>query len=497
MTLALPETISSKRQPPDPEGTAAFMSRIGYSLEEALSDIIDNSIDAEAHSVLVRFIRGDDRVQQIVVADNGKGMSPAELHAAMQYGVRQKHARGDLGKYGIGLKAAAFSQCKSLSVLSMKAGKCAGRRWTLESIKDDWRLGELDPDQVRTVLSQDWMPVALKQKGTLVILDQLDSLQSSMSDFNKSLQKTINRLRIDLGLRFHRFIMKGRVSITLDTAAGIDEESDSPVEVTPLDPFGYKKSGRTGYPITFQLQISNAEVKADAHIWPAKSKDENYKLGSGKVAERQGFYFYRNDRLIKAGGWHQLQSDSEPHSSLARVLVEMPPELDSTFRLTVQKNDFNVPPEFIDAVRASKAGNTPFSDYLRSAQEVYRNAPEEEGIRAYPAGGIPKPLSTRLQKILYRNQSSGGKVEIDFRWKRLPADRVFLVDPGNQQVTLNSLYRDAVTGGNNSGADAPVFKTLLFFGLRELLEAGRISKKIREQSEVLNSMLREAIKCQA
>jgi hypothetical protein len=473
------------------------MSRIGYSLEEALSDIIDNSIDAKAKAVLVRFVCGKDRINQIIVADDGHGMLSDELHRAMQYGVRQPHRKDDLGKYGIGLKAAAFSQCRALSVLSRKAGEDSGRRWTIESIKDDWRLEELDAAQAGTILDIDWSPADLRKSGTTVILDKLDSLQSAMSDFSKNLQKTIMELKVDLGLRFHRFLQSGNLRIVIDVAKGLGSSPDTQIDVEPLDPFQYPKSGRKGYPATFELDVGRTKVKAVAHIWPAKSKDPNYKLGTGKVAERQGFYFYRNDRLIKAGGWHNLQSDSEPHSSLARVLIEMPPDLDSSFRLSVQKNDFNVPAEFIDAVRASKAGNTAFSEYLRAAQDVYRNAPEAEEVVFFPKAGVPTGLSKKLERLLAGDSERFSTHSIDIKWERMDLDCVFSYDSDELVLTLNSLFRHSITGGKNSAADAPVFKTLLFFAIRDLLSAGRVSKKRKERIEMLNGILLEALKCQA
>lgn len=473
------------------------MSRIGYSLEEALSDIIDNSIDAEAKAVLVRFICSKDRINQIIIADDGYGMLPDELHRAMQYGVRQAHRKEDLGKYGIGLKAAAFSQCKALSVLSRKAGKSSGRRWTIESIKDDWRLEELDAIQAAMVLDLDWSPVDLRKSGTTVILDKLDSLQSAMSDFNKNLQKTIIELKVDLGIRFHRFLQSGNLRISIDVTRGLGNPPDTQFDVEPLDPFRYPKSGKKGYPATFELEIGSTNVEAVAHIWPAKSKDPNYKLGAGKVAERQGFYFYRNDRLIKAGGWHNLQSDSEPHSSLARVLIEMPPDLDSAFRLSVQKNDFNVPTEFIDAVRASRAGNTTFPEYLRAAQDVYRNAPKSEQVVFYPKSGVPAALSRKLERLLLEHSENASAHPIDFRWERMDSDRVFSYDADEDALILNSVFRNSITGGKNSPADAPAFKAMLFFAVRDLPAAGRMSKKLRDRIELLNSILLEALKCQA
>jgi|ERR1017187_700006 signal transduction histidine kinase len=110
--------VRTERIPPDPKGAAQGMQRIGYSLEEAIADLVDNSIDARASKILIRFFRNETSITQVAIVDNGKGMNESALHNAMQYGVQTKHTQADLGKYGIGLKTASFSQCQSLSVFS-------------------------------------------------------------------------------------------------------------------------------------------------------------------------------------------------------------------------------------------------------------------------------------------------------------------------------------------------------------------------------------------
>ena len=124
-----------------------------------------------------------------------------------------------------------------------------------------------------------------------------------------------------------------------------------------------------------------------AHIWPAKSEKPEYKLGGGRVAERQGFYFYRNNRLIQGGGWNKVrESDSEPHFSLARVLIDLPPSLDAAFGLTIQKSKVVPPSPFKSLVKAAKAGNTTFEDYIAAADETYRDSTVQDTPEGHRAG---------------------------------------------------------------------------------------------------------------
>src|SRR6476619_4516699 len=95
---------------PDPEGLLAAISSLGYSMEDAVADLIDNAVDARADQVRVRILRNDKRLESVVIADNGRGMSAATLEKAMGFGVRSANGGIRLGKYGLGLKSASFSQ---------------------------------------------------------------------------------------------------------------------------------------------------------------------------------------------------------------------------------------------------------------------------------------------------------------------------------------------------------------------------------------------------
>ena len=152
-----------------------------------------------------------------------------------------------------------------------------------------------------------------------------------------------------------------------------------------------------------------------AHIWPPNAKDPQYKLGGGRVAARQGFYFYRNKRLIQAGGWNGWREhDAEPHSSLARVAVDMPPELDRHFRLNVQKSKVDVPPNFVSALEAARSGVTTFAHYVRDAVDVYRSAVTMPSTIPLTLGaGIPAISSEAPAKNSGRcDPSACGRVQV-------------------------------------------------------------------------------------
>jgi HSP90 family molecular chaperone len=120
---------------------------IGYSLESAVADIIDNSISADATRIDIRFGLAEERqeVPWLAIADNGSGMSDVELVEAMRPGGRDplaKRKSDDLGRFGLGLKTASFSQCRKITVVSRKDGATSARQWDLDFVRTCSRSSE-------------------------------------------------------------------------------------------------------------------------------------------------------------------------------------------------------------------------------------------------------------------------------------------------------------------------------------------------------------------
>ena len=118
------------------------MRAMGYSFESAVADIIDNSISAHAKDISVRFPI-DPSECYIAIYDNGDGMTAEELFDAMKYGSESKRdgrADDDLGRFGLGLKAASLSQCRRLTVASKKNGVVSAFVWDLDVVEQrrDW-----------------------------------------------------------------------------------------------------------------------------------------------------------------------------------------------------------------------------------------------------------------------------------------------------------------------------------------------------------------------
>lgn len=486
--------------PPDAGGVLTALARVGYDLEVALADIVDNSLDAQADTVLIRFLRTSGRLTSLVIVDNGHGIPEAGFDAAMGFGADTGKENSDLGKYGMGLKSASFSQSQAVTVLSGHGGEAAGRRWTTDNIRSGWICEHIDPTAAADHLSQDWGQLVLNGSGTVIRWDDLDAFRVARDRADGVLEDYFRRIALHLGLHFHRFLAAGRLQILVDAVNEETGDRGSARPIAALDPFGYPETGRRSYPRGFRLDIAGVgALDVEAHIWPRRSRHSGYILGGGKVSQRQGFYFYRNDRLIQAGGWNGWRDDAEPHSSLARVRVDLPGDYDDAFGLNLQKSSVSVPAGFFEALVVSRSDGTSFAQYLRDAIETYRRRsgrPAGPEAPLVPGAGITKSLARRLRRMAVVNSGDPAR-SVTLAWKTLPESEFFRLDRDNDTLHLNTRYRSAVMLGKRGGpADAPLVKTLLFLLLETELSRERSSATSRDWLTKCQTMLVAAARTQ-
>jgi hypothetical protein len=470
------------------------LRQIGYSLEQSLADLVDNSVNAGASTVVIRFLHDGGQVRAVAVADDGCGMGASELQQAMRFGTIQAPDPSSLGKFGMGLKLASLSYAKSLTVYSRRSGRASARRWTLDSITRGWWCQRLKSPVPAKMLDRPWADLDLSESGTVILWEDIDKLPNHQSGLRATLSLLERRLRLHLGLCFHRFLEAGKLRILIDQSL-IDRDGQKlSASIQALNPFAYPKSGNPDYPKTFRCKVpSTGILNIRAHIWPAKSESAEYRLGK-RASSRQGFYFYRNGRLIQAGGWNGLvQDETEPHSSLARVEIDLPPKFDHAFGINVQKSTVIVPPGFVEAVQTAKSKDgIPFEAYRREAQNVYRSAVGNiNGFQAIPTVGVHKQLTRAFTEQL--NGTKKTPAPIEFRWARLNQDELFRINHDDAEIQLNSDFRSQLLGDRRGTiTDVPVLKLLLFHLTRRDLEQRSSSDARQRELKRLNALLAEA-----
>lgn len=320
---------------------------VGYSLETAVADIIDNSIAASAsRSEIFFFPLGE---AYIAVLDNGTGMNEDELNTAMQYGSKDpvdRRGTADLGRFGLGLKTASLSQCRCLSVISKQGETLIGRRWDLDHVANacDWSLLLLDQDEIQTV--PEIQHLLEKDSGTLVVWQNLDRLQAREIQFEQTFGRKMDIVRDHLALVYHRYL-SGEAGIK-KLRIEINGE-----RILPADPFLKDKSTR---PMDDEVIVIRGEkVLVRPYILPHISRMTSDEIGllGGKEGLRrhQGFYVYRNKRLLVWGTWFRMMRQGDM-SKLARIQVDLSNALDDLWALDIKKSSALPPAEVRENLRS-------------------------------------------------------------------------------------------------------------------------------------------------
>ena len=308
---------------------------IGYSLETAVADIIDNSISADSHNIWINRIWSGGR-SVITIKDDGHGMNSDELIQAMRPGsqnpneIRGEH---DLGRYGLGLKTASFSQCRKVSVFSKKNDYTPTFwTWDLDFVAetDKWNLLKWMPEDFVSELDD-------IKSGTIVIWSDLDRVVRpgvSETDINahEKFSRDLEQVKKHVAMTFHRFIEEKIVTIYW---CGNKIESWNPFcpneskrQILPEDTLPGRVSVK-GYVLPHKNNFSSEKAYNDAE-------------GMNGWASHQGFYIYRGKRLLLAGNWLGMFKQEDPYK-LVRIQVDIPNTLDSEWKIDIKKSQATPP----------------------------------------------------------------------------------------------------------------------------------------------------------
>lgn len=316
---------------------------IGYNIETAIADIIDNSISANAKNVWINFDwKGSDT--WLSIKDDGTGMNNKELIQAMRPGSKNPLAdrnSKDLGRFGLGLKTASFSQARQLTVLSKKLDYSSVYwTWDLDYVNQtgNWDLIKYLPDNFKDSALADLA------SGTLVIWNDIDRVVKHFKqNDNTALDKFLFIMELvkkHLAMVFHRFIDNKKVRIFFQDN-----------EISAWNPFLPGESATQSFS---EEQLHNGKVIIKGFVLPHKSKisEETYKYAEGTKGwnEHQGFYIYRNERLLLAGDWLGLFRKEE-HYKLIRIQIDLPNSLDADWQIDIKKSVARPPLIYKDQIK--------------------------------------------------------------------------------------------------------------------------------------------------
>ncbi len=378
------DTYNYFDSPPNPEYLIKSIAEQGYSLETALADLIDNSITAGANSIEILTELIADKLT-LYISDNGDGMTKKELSDNMQFpskSMEAKREKSDLGRFGLGLKTASFSQTRKFTVVSKKGkgGNYEAMTWDVEYLKSTgkWRILINNKVEINNLISE-YKKTSFNRLGqfinyepnTLIIWSGLykfinnTSKESKIDLLNKQLVEITSEY---LGIVFHKFLEKSKTPLKIKINNSL---------VSPFNPFPNPESSELrslGERQNILRENRENILKMEGFILPVSSTnpdtESNWRTRNLGLLDLEGIYIYRGDRIISFGGWAGLIK-KEPKLKLARLRIEINNANDDLFQLKVDKSGIIVPHELRVAVIR----------YIIELKNEARNELSKRGVR--------------------------------------------------------------------------------------------------------------------
>lgn len=416
-------TMKTRQAPPRAIAMLESLRGLGYSTAAALADIIDNSISAGASEVRIDF-QWDGPDSRVLILDDGHGMSDPELECAMRLGDKSPLTRReahDLGRFGMGLKTASFSQCRRLTVASIKDSTLNCLRWDLDELaanpQGDWLLFEGPARGSQQHLAS----LARNTSGTLVLWEKLDRIVTAGYSAN-NFGDLIDSVESHLAMVFHRLLqgLPAPVKLLINNRP-----------VVPWDPFMMGHPAKPWVSPIARQQTDSGLVLAQCHVLPHRDKLTNTEFetnaGPAGWTAQQGFYVYRNERLLVAGGWLGLGNtkawNREEVHRLARIRLCIPNTADADWKIDVRKSTARPP--------------VPLRPWLMALAENTRDRARRvfafRGTPAQTVGTQPVELAWRVDRL-----KTGIRYRID---DAHPSVAAVLERSGNLKSLIEAMLR--------------------------------------------------------
>lgn len=407
---------------PSPSRLVESLRDTGYTYQAAFADIVDNSIAAGASHIEVD-IEESIFSNDVTVSffDNGAGMSEENLINAMRYGSERRPSPKSLGKFGMGLKTASTAFCKKLTVISKQNDAIFARCWDINEIKkqDKWLL--ITPSISEYAAQIDKLKnIASGGSGTVVIWEDVDRLvTNSGSDYGAQAIAFLKKeIKDHLSATFGKFLI-GRESFKTNQSSAASEPdislSINGERLSGWDPTGkFLNTPEEPDRVLIEQKVHkvmlsggrSAKFELNGYVLPNKNKMTEAEIQAVRFSnDNQGFYIYREDRLIIGGGWPHRLFSQDSHTNLLRVELNFDHELDDYFEIDIRKSKVNFPIKIRTTLKEALA------PWRNQAQSRYRTNKPESPV----TGESTSDISTSHQissRAIQVQQVNTGKVEI-------------------------------------------------------------------------------------
>ncbi len=495
---------------PDADRVVLGLRDTGYDFNTAIADIVDNSITAKATKIDIRLSVNPIGNISVYIADNGCGMNMQELRNAMKYGSKEHDNKKSLSKFGLGLKTASTAFCRCLSLVSRGTDNKARKiQWDLDYIAQVnlWKPKTMEPSKSEINILDSIAPCGT---GTVIIWEKVDRLLAKgLEDYSNkaaiatAVSRKKEKLKYHLGMTFQRFLDPHYTECP-NIAISIDM-----VPVDPVDPFCRNEKENLIYPLPKPLLIrvdggNKYPLTLCAYVLPRPADFSTPEAREkAKISvNTEGFYVYRENRLIHYGDWLGLFSN-EPHFSLLRVEFSFGAELDSAFNVDIKKSRILPADEILDWIKTSFIAAP-----RREANERYRVGTTRKvtqkanGIDAHASSNrniertAPKVEESKMiqtgkdtVKLTNENGTFTHKIEIVSGAKE-GGTRIILVDG----LPYGNLWQPCLAGGKHAvkiNCRHPFYQKVYFPVLEQSVMVSGIDALLWALCEAENSTVNE------
>ncbi len=462
---------------------------IGYSFSTAVADIIDNSISAESTEINI-YSDPLASIPYFCILDNGHGMTSSELDNAMLPGSNRDEipdSELELGRFGLGLKSASLSQCRDFTVASKKYGKIRAISFDLDIIATENKLilKKLSDEEINQL--PHITELTHYETGTLVIWTKFDKIEELAKNFEDSFRSLVAESKRHIELVFHRYYN----IVTINYHGK---------RIERRDPFLLGSQGRQQTGRTSEIVIGDSKITIIPYTLPfAKNltMEEKALLGNPKsIFDDQGFYLYRNRRLISWGSWMHMGIRSELNK-LARIQDDIPSSLDDVWMLDVKKSSAKIPDKIKDrikiavedsVVRSTRTVRNPGVKEASPEHKVWDRVNEHDGNVRYQINRN-NPLIQGLYKSLDNKQSDLLDTLLDQLEDCIPKFRIH-----NDVIDSINIVNDAESKGEDELV-SQIYRFLLLFEpeeqkekLEELLVSEAYRKIAHRKAEIVEGL---------
>ena len=355
---ALADTGSVTRNITPSPNILNVLEQSGYKVEEAIQDIIDNSIDADSTKITLQ-IGHNNTDPFLIISDNGLGMTPDILFGALclgadepELGDKNKNG-GTLGKFGIGMKSSmANLQGKNIIYTKVKDGDLIKVCYDKEVIQKHWddhkewgiTIDMASPEDIEFFKKY----TNDSEQGTVIKIHKIKRFNhGSCSDKASTLKRVT-------GQTFRRFIHNGHLNFEVN---GTKIEAFDPCgDDIPFEYNGKLHKSKSMTELEFnnlEYIDSNGKKKLDGYLryrsflLPQKDViDEDAMVRKfGWNMDKQGISVMRNNREIQHKGWFEM-AKIDSRLNRFKVVIDFTSEMDREWGADFKKTSV-VPDEYI------------------------------------------------------------------------------------------------------------------------------------------------------